>query len=192
MGEIKSALEIALEKTKDIQGDRKSIERKEKREKGMKTASSFLEGTATLDDIREILASESEQGRAIIKDGIMKILLTNITLSDAEPDREYFSRIAAVFSLLGNNDAENIMEQLYSFLGQYRENKKQLRDNLAERYQPVLAQKEEEIAKQTGSPVKLQPEQDPEFMKALQENYKQLRARYDEALKQAKDELAGV
>jgi hypothetical protein len=190
MGEIKSALELALEKTKDIQSDRHSLLKKEKREEGMKIVSSFLAGETSPEKLKALLGSHEGENLEALKEGFLKILLGNITLSDTLPDQELFGRIASVFKMLGNQDADNVIAQLFQFLGQYQENKKQLRDNLAERYAQVLAQKEQEIARQTGSPVKLQPEQDPEFMKALQENYKQLRARYEAALKQAKDELS--
>ncbi|MBN1647680.1 MAG: hypothetical protein JW874_06595 [Spirochaetales bacterium] len=190
MGEIKSALELALEKTKDIKEDKRSLVARETREHGMKIASAFLNGPGSQEEFSVSLKKTSTEDLPLVKEGIKTVLLTNISLSETPPDKALMTRIATVFKLLGNNDAEEIINQLTGFIEQYQENRKQLRDNLAERYQPILAQKEQEISRQTGSKITLQPEQDPEFVKALQENYKQLRQRYEAALKQAKEDLA--
>ena len=48
MGVIKSALEIALEKTEKVKGDKSSINQFEARQRGKKLANSFMAGEAEL------------------------------------------------------------------------------------------------------------------------------------------------
>ena len=43
MGKIKSALELALERTESIKGDRSSIDQFEAKQRGKKLANAFLE-----------------------------------------------------------------------------------------------------------------------------------------------------
>lgn len=189
MGTIKSALEIALEKTENIKVDRESIRTKELKEEGMRIASSILKGEKQAEELKAFLNNSAEKDREIIRQGILMVALLNITLPDGEIDQDRIKKSGMILEQLGKKDADTIIDQLLQFFAQYQQNRKQLRDNLAARYQDVLKAKETEIEQKTGNKIKLQPEQDPEFMRILQENYRQLKDKYEEALAQAKKEL---
>lgn len=189
MGAIKSSLEIALEKTEDIKEDREGIAKKELKEQGMKVASLVLSGEKKIKDLSSLVQKTDKKNIDIIKQGILKVALMNISLPENDIDEERIKKTGLIFEQLGKKDANEIISQMLQFFEQYHQNKKQLRDNLASRYQDVLKAKEAEIAKKSGTNIKLQPEQDPEFMKILHENYKQLKAKYEDALVQVKKEL---
>ena len=60
---------------------------------------------------------------------------------------------------------------------------------MEQRYAPILHQKEQEMSRQVGAPVKIDPMMDPGFQKMLRENLAVLEDRYGEVLAQARQEL---
>jgi glutamine synthetase adenylyltransferase len=54
-----------------------------------------------------------------------------------------------------------------------------------------VQQKEQEIQRQTGTSVKLDPASDPEFAKALAQHMQRLQAQYNQVIDQAKEQLQG-
>jgi hypothetical protein len=60
---------------------------------------------------------------------------------------------------------------------------------MKQQFQPMLEQKQTQMRKQYGQDFVLRPEQDPEFIKLLQQNLKQLSTQYQQALDDAKGQL---
>jgi len=59
-------------------------------------------------------------------------------------------------------------------------------------YAPKLRKKEEELTRQMGRPVKINPAADPEFQSLVRQYLSQLDAKYGEALDGAKEEIKAV
>ena len=189
MGIIKSAYELAMERTEDIKIDKESVAAANRRESGMRLISSFLNGDKEIKAISKELSQYDKKEVSDLKEGILKVLLANISITETGADKDRLQKVKDAFQNLGSKHSAELVEQLIDFIDQYAENKKKIRDSLAEQYEPTLRRKEQEIQSQTGTAIRLQPEQDPEFVKILQSNYSKMRAQYDQALKQAKSEL---
>lgn len=194
MANIKSALELAMEKTEGLKGNLKTLKIKEIQNKGRKTASDFLFSIETKsDDLEAAVKAYPKDERENFKEGIKKALLTNIILPKSENFKETVNRIAEGLTVLSKDKKRITMfiEQLKQFLEQYLDNKKQLLEAAKNQYMPRLRQKEQEIAERTGQQVHLTPEQDPEFIEFLKQNIAKLDEQYSESLDQIKKELEG-
>jgi len=189
MGEIRSALDIALEKTKEIVADKSSLEADEFKKKGKKIISLFLDDPqATLDScFKDIDKSKI----ALVKDGMFSALSSNLVLAQDQIAIKRLKRLEIGFLKLieGSKKTKLIFEQLEGFFSEYIEGRKQIREQLGIQYGPRLKKKTEALAKQLGTNVHVDPESDPEFLQILRQNYAQFDERYNTIIAQVKDEL---
>ncbi|MCL2070328.1 MAG: hypothetical protein FWH19_05010 [Treponema sp.] len=187
MGKIKSALEIALERTGSVKSDKGSIGQFESRQKGKKLANDFLEGSvgSLEEEIGKVAAGE----QASLKQGIFDVLVSQISLPNVKED---LKRIEAVTgglnTLIGGKRFGEIAKQLGQIMNQFLSDAAQFEETLKRQYAPKLRQKEEEISRRYGRPVKLDPFQDPEFVAFYNQSVGSLRADYQAAADQAKEE----
>lgn len=189
MSEIKSALELALERTADVESDKSRIEAHETKQLGMKLAGKLVENPKT--DIDAEFRKLDKQKREWAREGYVSVLLSHLALPTQEADIE---RLKSVTSGLGHvardkGSVKAVMEQVEQLLQQYLDNKNQLVESLRQQFEPRLREKEQQIASQTGQRIKLDPASDPEFAKALNQNLERLRGQYNQVINQAKDQL---
>jgi len=190
MDKIKSAWEIALEKTKDIEADRAALKEQEYLILGKKIISQFLDNPDRINIVKQLMKIE-KKAQPKVKQGVLKTLLNNLHLSNNDSIIERNNRVKQAFLTLlpSSNKINFILEQIELFFKKYREDRSSIEENLREQYKPKLRQKEEAISKQLGSEIKLDPAADPEFATLLKKNFSLLEERYDSLLKQVKDEL---
>ena len=180
MGRIKSALEIALEKTENVKSDKATIGLFEAKQRGKLLANQFLAGEISSLEAEFKKAPAEEQGS--LKQGCFEVFLSQINLPSAGDD---FKRLETLGNGLSVIISTKHFAHLYSqFLGavsQFLKEAAQYDDAIKRQYAPRLHQKEEEIAKRIGRQVKIDPFQDPEFvtfynqhMNALKSNYENL------------------
>jgi hypothetical protein len=189
MGQIKSALELALERTQNIQGDKSSLEAKELKEEGMKLFQQILE-QPDLDPMKKIDQFPKEK-RSLVLKGLFQVTLNRIKLPNNElslQDLPVLER--AMASLVAKpkvaSEIRNHLEELFS---QYLGDRDQLVEAVIQQYTPVLRQKEQQIAQQTGQRVQLTPEQDPEFQKFLKKNLDRLDQQYQQGVDTLREQL---
>lgn len=192
MAEIKSALELALERTAHVVGDKKSLVAHEAKQTGMRLAGQFMDDP-TKDLKREIKALERDQ-RDSARDGAFQVLLSHISLPVQESDLTRLPAVEQGLSHLIRNDGAvvNIMSQVSQLLQQYLDTKTQVIEQLRQQFEPRMRQKEEQLAQQTGRRMKLDPSSDPEFIKALEQNNEHLKQQYGAVVTQAKDQLTAL
>jgi hypothetical protein len=193
MAIIKSALEIALERSKDVEADREALEASRFLTEGKKLASKFLAEAEIQEEVNiraEIEKFEPKQ-RKSVKEGVLQALLANLTLPADEMALVQGKRAAKGFSGLTTDTRQltRLLNQIEQFLGDYLEERKRLVTAVEQRYAPILRQKEQEMSRQVGAPVKIDPMMDPGFQKMLRENLAVLEDRYSEVLGQARQEL---
>ena len=82
-----------------------------------------------------------------------------------------------------------IFGQLENFFREYLEERKRMLEALERQYAPKLKKKEEEMSRQMGQRVRINPAQDPEFQAMLRNYLSQLDLKYDEVLANAKEEI---
>ena len=194
MSKIRSAWEIALEKTENIEVDRDKLRREENIRKARSLAGSFLNGDEqmTASDLEKQYAEIEDQSAA--REGIKLSLMQNITLSTEEDVTNRYEKLLALASLIskGNAGVMDLMNQIISFLRQYPQHRKQLVDQLKQHFAPMLEQKAAQLKEKYGQDVPLSAENDPEFLKIAQQNLDQLAKQYEDTLKDAKEKLEAV
>jgi hypothetical protein len=187
MGVIKTALEIALEKTEKVKSDKAGIGQFEVKKRGKKLANDFLEGEA--DIVSEIKKTPS-QDRDNLKQGIFDVLITQITLPNAKEDETRIERLGKGLSaVIGNNEFNELFKQLTQIFAQYLKEVSQYGQMLMQQYAPKLRQKEEELSRRMGREVRIDPFQDPEFAAFYNQNINALKSNYESAVEQAREEI---
>ena len=193
MTHIKSALEIALERTEGVSGNPEKLAEDNMVKEGKRIASSFLSiaDETTETDMREKLKSYSGKELGWVRNGVFQTLVANIVLPLDDGFREKLEVIERGLPevIPDKKRLSPIFDQLTKFFDQYLENKKAIRTQLEQQFAPRLRQREAQVSKQMGQTVRLNPMQDPEFAGALQRNLGQLDERYQQALTDLKEEL---
>jgi uncharacterized protein YukE len=185
MGKIKSALELALERTDSIKSDKTSIGSYNAKQRGLKLANDFLGDTPP--DLAEELKKASDETRDGLKAGILEGLLGRIALPYQPEAIAILEKIgiglAAVVSAPRFSTVyKQFMHQMSIFPEEYKQYDKAIR----QQYAPRLRQKEEMLSQQLGYPVKLDPMQDPDFAQAYNQNMTGLKSNYEDLIAQLK------
>lgn len=188
---IKSALEIALEKTKEIKVDKESLAAHDVAEEGKRLAGRLLAGEIDAKGLNAALKERKGKEAVWLKEGCFSTLAANLTLPQSEEFKEKTGRLEEGFIVLTGEKRQvaHLFEQINQFFDQYLENQDQIMEALEKQFAPRLREREQELARQLGSEVKLSPSQDPEFGKALKQHLGRLESQYGEALQQAKEQL---
>ena len=189
MGRIKSALEIALEKTESVKGDKTVINQFETRQEGKKLANKYLGNPKTqLDD--EIKKFPKDE-RASLKQGVYDVLYSQIALPETEDELARTESAAKGLQIILSNGGFNqLTKQLSQVLRKYLDESAQYEEAIKRQYAPKLKQKEDEIARRLGRKVTLDPFQDPEFITFYNQNMKTLKDNYQAAIDQVKEAAA--
>lgn len=192
MGQIKSALEKALERTADIEGDKSGLEARANRETGMKLLVKY-EQQPDFDLKAALAAYKGEQLTQVIA-GLRQNLDGIINLPANEEAFKRFERLVPVMLLLGGNHEaiQDYLGQLGGFFTKYLQSKAQMLEAAKQQYEPALRQKEEAMARQSGRKVQLRHEQDPEFGKFLNQNMEALNAQFLRVLEPIQAEIKGI
>jgi len=186
MAVIKTALEIALEKTNSIKSDKSNIAQYEIRQEGKKLANDFLEGKA---DIKEELKKASAEQRSNLKQGIFDVLVSQITLPSGKDDNSRIEKIGQGLSaIIEKNEFSEMFKQLIQIMGQYLQEQANFDQALRQQYAPKLRQKEEELSRRYGREVRIDPLQDPEFAAFYNQHMTALKSNYEAIIGQAREE----
>lgn len=190
MGHIKSALELAMEKTSGYSVDKDALKRKEMTTNGRKAAAVFLE-EGDGDTFKKNIKSLKRGDKTAFGEGAYETIISRVNLNSISDPLYNESRIREGLEILTGNKRQTaqVMDQFAQLFQQYEENAKQLQEMLAQQYGPQLRQKQEQIHQQTGQTVELRPEDDPEFMKILSEQMKGLNDQFAQILSQGKNQL---
>ena len=193
MAEIKSALEIALAKTQDIQGDKETLKSNELKNDGKKLASAFLDSASKVDEgeVTSKLKSFSSSERKSFSEGFSSVMLANLTLPLADTYSDKLSLLEKGLQavLKERKQVAYVFQQVSQFFEQYLQAREQIEAGVKEQYEPKLREKEGLLEQQMGAKVHLTHEQDPEFLALLSKNYSRLDEQYNQALQQVKDQL---
>lgn len=205
MAMIKSALEIALERSKDIKIDEASLEANALRIEGKKAAGRYLEDPES-GDLAAKLAQYPKEKRAAVREGAFEILASQIQLptNDASMDKlellsAGFSAIASlssggilagVGSAVADKRVQALFQQLAGFFKQYLDDMKNVEQAIRKQWGPKIREKERQMAARMGQDVRIDPMSDPEFAAFYKQNVSAARAQYQGALDKAKEDLA--
>ncbi|MDR1175689.1 MAG: hypothetical protein LBK83_09515 [Treponema sp.] len=190
MGRIKSALEIALERTESVKSDKGSIGQHEAKIRGKRLANQYLtEGIGLEAEIKKAPKDEQES----LKQGIFDVLSGMIKLPVEEEDLKRLDTVGKGLSLLVNNNRfAGIYKQLREALSRYLQETAQYEEAITRQYEPKLRQKEEELSRRVGRQIRLDPFQDPEFVAFYNQHMNALKDKYQAAIDQVREEAAAL
>lgn len=190
MAEIRSTIDMVLERAARMEaeaGDTPNND--EKIQDGMKTAALYMRGEDV--DLIGSLGKCSDNDRPFGQKGIVKAFLRNIILPREEDDQTASNR--AMQGLLevgqGVGDLLSLFSDMKSILDRYIEHKVQLKQQLEEQFAQQIEMMEQNMAKQTGVSMKLEPAQHPKFAEEWQKLNGQLNEQYGQALAQYKEQI---
>lgn len=189
MGEIKSAFEKAMERTKGVAADKASFEANKNKTEGKKIISVYLdEPKNTLEGCFEKFDKKQQEA---VKKGMFEALSANLKLPlDDFQLNKNMKVMKGFYTLIADKEIlDTVSAQLEKFFKEYLEQRDNVTESLEQQFAPRLRQKEQEIAEKMGSSVTLEASQDPEFIGYLKKSLAQLDERYKEILTQVKDEL---
>jgi hypothetical protein len=189
MGRIKSALEIALERTESVKTDKASIGLYEAKQQGKRLANAFLADSSK--NLQDELKKHPKDEQESLKQGIFDVLAPQVTLPAIAED---LPRIEAVgkglCTLINNSQFAAMYKQFMQVLSRYLEEVTHYDQAIRQQYAPKLRQKEEELSRRMGREVRLDPFQDPEFVTFYNQNLSALKANYQTAADQVRTEAA--
>jgi hypothetical protein len=199
MATIKSALELAMEKTKDLKVDEAAQEANELRQEGKRNAGRYLEDPAAF-DLAKKLESFPKDKRPAVKKGMHEVLsaLIQLPLNDASMDK--LGVIGAAYAILAADSGlvagamagkkvQALFQQLEAFLRKYLEDMKNVDQVIRKQWAPKLREKERAMAARLGQDVRLDPMADPEFSAFYKQNVGAVREQYQAALEKARQDL---
>jgi len=187
MARIKTALEIALEKTNSVKSDKSSINQYEAKQQGKKYAYEYLESNEA--NIADIIKKCPVETRESLKNGIFDALVSQIVLPGTETEQKRVDNACkGLVLLVNNNKFSAFYKQLIQILGQYLQEIAQFEEAIKRQYAPKLRQKEEELSKRLGRQVHIDPFQDPEFTAFYSQNMNALKSNYQEVIEQFREE----
>lgn len=204
MAMIKSALELALERTKNLRVDESVQKANAAKIEGRKTASRYLEDPSAVDFKAQLNSFEGEQRTTFLEAAfdvvIAPIQLPSGTAIDTEKLQTAGKAVVALCGFspkfasereakLAQQQARALFEQIIQFMGQYGDEMKRVEQAIRNQWAPKLREKERQLAAQMGQSVRVDPMSDPEFVEFYKKNVDGMRKNYSSALEEAKGQL---
>ncbi|UCF98214.1 MAG: hypothetical protein JSV89_01455 [Spirochaetaceae bacterium] len=189
MSEIKSALEIALERTQDVEANKEALEANTFITEGKKLVSKFLSEENV--ELKKLLEGFDKKHLRHVKEGALQALLANLKLPADEMSLLQCKKAGQGFYALAADGKHlgKLLNQMEQFLSDFLQERKRVMEAVEQRFQPILQQKEQAMSQQVGARVKIDPAMDPDFQKMLRDNMTILEDRYNQVLARVKQEL---
>ncbi len=187
MGKIKSAWEIALEKTQSIKVDENRIRENQRIDEVKRIAGAFLSDEETDDTGLSRLDGYSDKE---VKAGLKVLLLSSLSLSAGTVDEQRLSRLTRLATYVFKDEqSHGLYLKLLDVIKQYPDHRKQLIEQLEESLEPSLRQKEEMMRQKLGRDVHLTIEDDKEAMEIVNKNLDKLDNEYNKIIEGSKKQL---
>ncbi len=201
MAMIKSALELALERTKDLKVDEAALEAANIKNEGRRTASKYIEDFGQYDLAKAVKEVKSQQ--ELFRRSACDVFIAQIQLPGTYYDPDRINLVGSGLAILASlapmgkesspatakKQVETLMQQISAFMEKYLEELKRVEQAIRSQWAPKLREKEMKMAARMGQDVRLDPMADPEFAAFYKQNVEALRNNYSDALERAKQGL---
>ena len=192
MSQIKSALEIALERTADIKSDAAVGKKRELNNCGKKLASDFLSAN-DLSAFKKAFASYKHEEKNLVLEGALKLFMARIQLPADETEKDRILLMGQGLEiLLPHKSMDELFKSVDQVFSRYLASQQQLEEALTQQFMPKLRQKQQQLEKQLGQQIELSPSQDPEFVQALNRNLDALKEQYLPSVDEIKHYIANA
>ncbi len=190
MAEIKSSLEIALEKASRLGSiDKTEVEREKNLDIGRRIAASYLGNKET--SLADAFKGFSPQTLQVVIEGAMEVLTRNLTLPRDKMQWDAIDRaMHGVFQLKGS-PAKGLLDYIREHLKSYENTKSQYLQQVKAQFQAKLSGMQQAVAKQygMGMAANLDVEMLPEFQNEWTKIASEIDTHFRTQLDQAKEQL---
>ena len=182
MARIRSAWEIALEKTQDIEIDEAKYRNDTLHREGMALAGGYLNNTdQKLDVVAAKYASYSAEDKAVVRSGMVGTIMSNIGLPSDDLYQMRFERNCDLVNLVtgGDAQADGLMRQIGDFLKQYLDAKGAFVDRMKAQIQQAMESNPEGV-------------NSAQYSQIISQNLKKMDSQYGDALENTKEALRQI
>lgn len=194
MSKIKSALELAMEKTADIKVDPEKLRRNEAEQEARRFIGRILSGEKDASEWKSYFCSLDKGAGEAAKKASLEVLLANLVLPRGMVNPQMIPRIKEALYVLFPSEKDSItslLDQCSEIFSQYSENREQVEQNLMDQVEQELRRKEAMLAQQ-GRPRHLTPQDDPEIMKMVTEQLQGFDDQFKQVLDDIKEQLKSL
>ena len=179
--EIKSALEIALEKAERIgKASKEELELFQLKEEAQRLSAKFLRNEVSdfEDKFNEFLQNKTSQQKRIIYQSIIDVFLKNIVLPKSEYQLEDGKKALEGLKIIFKRVPElsKVYQQIEKLLKEYYTHRETLYDELLKRFNTGVEALEHALSDQLGTEVKINVEEHPQF----KEEWNKIKEKLDE------------
>ncbi len=187
-----------MERTKNLKVDQKALAESEARQEGKRIAGEFLTDPDNVDFNARLTALPKDR-RDAAREGAFEVFASRLqlpTTADSDPEKDFQTVERGIKALsavpFGEKRIGDLFRQLGGFLKQYLDDAKKVDEAIRKQYAPRLKAREQEMSARMGRAVRIDPMSDPDFAAFYKQNVGQMRAQYQNALDQAKEDLAAT
>ncbi len=191
MGKIRSAWEIALEKTENMEIDQDKIRHSQDVDKIRRIAGQYITAEEAEADEVSVADALSAFDPATVREALESTVLNSLSLpQDEEAFLTKTKRISTVIKIaFPSEDLLSFYSQVTEQLSQYPAHREDLIKRLKEQLEPMLRQKEEAMRQKYGESLHLTVENDKECMETVKNYLERLNRQYDDTLVNSKETL---
>lgn len=182
MARIKSAWEIALEKTQDIVIDETKYRTDKLTKAGMALAGGYLNNTdQKLDVVAARYASYGQDDLPLVKSGMVSTILSNVSLPSDDIYQMRFERTCDLVGLVTDKDpqADLLMHQIGDFFKQYLDAKTAFVERMKAQIQQAMESNPEGV-------------NTAQYSQIISQNLKKMESQYSDALENTKAALREI
>ena len=184
---VKSALEIAMEKSAKINVDPEVFKKIELKKIASKALNELYEDSESSISDKLYLCSKDDL-MLFIKIG-EDILLGNIEIPVSEEGHKFVKRSLEILADLKSDSAGGHINHLYQILEHYQAQKNDLLDRLKQESESGRMQMQRRLAKQLGAEVNVPLDSDPSYNKRKDQMLGQLNRQYKYEMERIKAEI---
>lgn len=189
--EIRSTMEMVLKRAAEMTASADdSLFEEERVKEGMRLAAAFLRGEIV--SIAEKLEKEPAGIQRSLQKGVTQSLLRNIFLPREEDQKQTVEK--AMHGLVevsqGDRQLLGAFGEMKKITDGYLQHRDQLKAQLEQQFARQMEMMEQNLARQTGMSMKLQPSQHPKFQEEWARLKEDLNDQYANALDQLKEMVA--
>lgn len=194
MGKIRSAWEIALEKTEGMEIDQEKIRHNTEIDRIRRIAGQYItadEGEGSEEDLKAKLSSFPS---ALVREALTSTIMNSMVLpQDGSAVEEKTKRIRTLLSIaFPSADILSYYDQISQHMAQYPKHKEEMMKQLKEQLEPMLRQKEETMREKYGQSVHLTIENDKESLEMVKNYIDRLNSQYQQTLDNAKENMKAL